>query len=112
MYINSHILRAKAFARQAAESKTDDASISHYLTASKEYLDAAEEIDDAEVKSSLVFMSLSCTRMACLVRKGDVIVNVNRNINFSSDISDVIANERALFLTHNQRISKIKKVSS
>lgn len=111
MYINSNLLQAKTLTKRAIESLTEEDYRTNYLAASKSFLDAADEVDDERVKISLVFMSVSCTRMASQ-RNFSVMskVNVPENSIRIADICDIVASERAVFSVHRKRIADLKKV--
>lgn len=113
MYINSNLLQAKTLTKRAVESLTEEDYRANYLAASKSYLDAADEVDDERIKISLIFMSVSCTRMASQ-RKISIMskVNVKENSIRIADICDIVANERAVFSVHRKRIADLKKVES
>lgn len=113
MYINSNLLQAKTLTKRAIESLLEEDYRANYLAASKAYLDVADEVDDEMVKISLVYMSVSCTRMASHRRKFSTFSSnesMRKNIIRTVDTCDIIANERTVFSMQRKRISDLKKV--
>ena len=107
MYLNSNLIQAKVCFQRAQESIEQNERISHYLSASKLYLAAAEDVDDDIIKTPLIYLSASCSQMACVCRRKSSAILSRKN---KANLADVLSNERLVFTNHRQRISNVKKV--